>query len=183
MGWMGCGGDGSTPSTTPAKLEGSFAQITGAQPHVFSLAPDQLKVLCRPKPALGEFEYEAATHLGSKNDSYFHLLLRTYSGPAEYDLPEQGDKESNLLELGWTSPTAGHQDFLASFSQELRVDNNPSYNTACHLSLAAEEQNAATHFTGVISCGMLWPKVADKISEPTNSALFIDLVAHFECDY
>jgi hypothetical protein len=176
-----CGGDDGPGGHG---VEGPYARVSGARAQTFSLAPGTLQVVCKPKPGLQEFEYEAATVLGSETGTYLRFTLADYTGPKEYLLEYEIAKAKHKIAVGLPAPEGGGKDYRYTFFQHLRPDLNEVYRSRCRISLAAEEGTTKTRFTGMLSCSMLF---ADYNSRDNNSSgllnAFVDLWAKLECDY
>lgn len=180
--FAGCGGGGKSGHP---KLEGPFAELVGEQSRSFSLAPGKLSVVCKPKPGLKEFEYEAATVLGSDTGSYFRLTLKEYTGPADYEMEYDVSKPQHKIEVGVPAEPKGAagKDYKYRFWYHLRGDTNVTYRSHCSLSLTADEGDTKTHFVGLLSCAMLFADSSSADHDPGLLNAFVDLFVKFECDW
>ena len=177
----GCGGGQSGH----AKLEGPFAELVGEQSRSFSLAPGKLNLVCKPKPGLKEFEFEAATVVGSDTGTYFRLILKDYTGPGDFELEYDVTKPQHKIEVGVPADPRrpDGKDYKYKFWYHLRGDTNVTYRSHCDLSLSAEEGDTKTHFVGLMSCAMLFADSASADHDPGLLNSFIDLFVKFECDW
>ena len=178
----GCGGGGNSGH---AKLEGPFAEIVGGQSRSFSLAPGKLNIVCKPKPGLKEFEFEAATVAGSDTGSYFRLILKDYTGPGDFELEYDASSPQHKIEVGVPAEPKrpDGKDYKYRFWYHLRGDTNVTYRSHCDLSLTAEEGDTKTHFVGLMSCAMLFADSSSADHDPGLLNSFVDLFVKFECDW
>ncbi len=175
----GCGGD----SAPPTKIEGPFAQVFASRVVSFSLAADKLQVVCRPKPGLKEFEFEAATTSGATSGNFLRFTLKDYTGPKDYEIEYDASKPQHKMEVGFPADPPQAKGYRYDFLQFSRVDLNEIYRSHCDLSIGAEELSDRTRYTGTVSCTMLWANF-DSLDHSTgvlNS--FADLVAKFQCEF
>jgi hypothetical protein len=179
---VGACGDGTKVPEGSASIQGGYALIIGARTTLFSLASSQASVLCRPKPGLRAFEFEATSATGAGSPAYLRFVLADYAGPGDYAVAFEPGGVAHEVEVSF----AAHGNPLASykykFFQFVRPDLNVTYRTHCDFSIQAETLTGRTRYAGAISCGALWADFdsVDYLSQPLNA--FVDMVAKFECE-
>jgi hypothetical protein len=178
-----CGGGDKTP--THQKIDGPFVELFGAQTKTFSLAADKLAVMCKPKPGLKEFEFEAATSAGTDGGNYFRITLKDYTGPGDFELEFDIAKPQHKIEVGVPAQPKGAdgKDYKYTFWYHLRTDTNETYRSHCDLNLTADEGTTKTHYVGLLDCTMLFAASSSHDSNPGFLNAYVDLMAKFECDY
>jgi hypothetical protein len=172
-----CGSDSAEPEG-PTPIEGAYALIIGPRTTLFSLAPDEATVLCRPKPGLQVFEFEAS----SGGSQYLRFSLADYAGPGDYAIEYEPGGVDNWVEVGFPADGDAPAGYKYKFFQFVRADLNVTYRSHCAFTIEAEPLAGRTRFVGSITCGALWADFdsVDYLSQPLNG--FADLLAKFECE-
>jgi hypothetical protein len=168
------------------KIEGPFVELFGAQTKTFSIAADKLAVMCKPKPGLKEFEFEAATAAGTDGGNYFRLTISDYTGPGDFELEFDSTRPlHHKIEVGVPAQPKGAdgKDYKYTFWYYQRTDTNETYRSHCDLNLAADEGSTKTHFAGLLDCTMLFAASSSRDNSPGYLNAYVDLMAKFECDY
>jgi hypothetical protein len=171
-----CGDDGeSSQPEGPIKIDGPFLKVFGAQQKTILWSAAGAQIVCRPKPGLQEFEYEATVDSDS-----FKLVLKDYAATkSSYDIEYKVEVGTEPHVVDVTFGT----DYKYKFFQSFRTDIDEAFNSQCSINLVAEELVSATRYQGTMFCVMLW---ADTTSNDYRTDIvnnYIDLVAKFECEY
>lgn len=177
----GCG-DGSSK-----KMDGPYVETWGRQERLFSISKDKLNVTCKPKPGLGEFEFEAATTAGQDLGEYFRFTLKNYTVPKTYDLRYDSANPPLTLSVGFPDPqkASGGKDYKYDFHYLLRTDVSPSQtiNSLCTIALNEEEKGSKYRYYGSVDCIWLFAATTSKDHTSDASTGYVDLFAQFDCDY
>lgn len=173
----GCGDSGR-------KIDGPFVEVIGSKYKLFSISENELTVVCRPKPGLGEFEFEAATTNGKEMGKFLKFTIKNYTKPKTYDFVYSPSSLDFSLKVGFEDPeatTGTDKGFRYEFLQHNRSDINKTYPSKCTLIMKDEEKTTGTRYHGSINCVMLWSTFDSK--DYTTGALnaFVDLLASFDC--
>ncbi len=173
----GCGDDDSGP-------KGPFVQVVGSQYKTFSISEDELTVACKPKPGLGQFEFEAATTNGKELGKFLKFTIKEYTKPKTYDFVYAPTSLAFELKVGFEDPAATSgkdKGYRYEFLQHNRSDINKTYASKCTVTMSDTEETNGTRYKGTIDCIMLWAAFDSK--DYTTGALnsFVDLFASFEC--
>jgi len=179
----GCGGESEEQAR--AGFEGPYIQVSGAQTREFDLTSGELSVLCKPKPGLQEFDFEASSQPGSEGGEFLRFTVGGYSGAGDYVMEYDPSGSPHKVEVGLSGegPNDAGKSFKYRLFQELRLDNNTLYNSFCALHLEAEELATKTKYAGQIHCVMLWADFDSSDSKTGNLTHFVDVAARFECEY
>ncbi len=174
----GCGSDSR-------KMEGPFVEVIGSQYQLFSISESALSVVCKPKPGLGEFEFEAATSSGKELGKFLKFTIKEYTVPKTYDFVYSPTSLSFSLKVGFEDPDATKgtdKGYQYEYFQHLRTDITKTYPSKCTVDIKEEDKTSGTRYHGTIDCVMLWASSDSK--DYTGGALnsFVDLIATFDCE-
>ena len=171
-----CGREGAATATP---IDGPYLMTSGAQRTTFSLEAAEAEVVCRPRPALEEFEL-SATSLGPDRASALGLTLRGYQ-------PEQRAYD---IEYGLETATPRHEvevrisgEYVYRFSHSFRENSDDVLRSRCSIVLERSEERNKTLFEGALSCVMLWADTTSADYETNVFNNYVDLIAKFECEY
>ena len=166
------------------KIDGPFVEVIGSQYKLFPISENDLSVVCKPKPGLGEFEFEAATSSGKELGKFLKFTIKEYTKPKTYDFYYAPTSLGFELKVGFEDPeaTAGtDKGYSYEFMQHLRPDINKTYPSKCTIRMSDEELTNGTKYTGTIDCVMLWSTFNSKDYTTGNLNAFVDLFASFTC--
>ena len=173
----GCGSDSR-------KIDGPFVEVIGSQYKLFAISENDLSVVCKPKPGLGEFEFEAATSNGKELGQFLKFSIKEYTKPKTYDFVYAPTSLGFELKVGFEDPeatTSADKGYSYEFLQHNRSDINKTYPSKCTLTMTDEELTNGTKYTGTIDCIMLWSTFNSKDYTAGTLNAFVDLFASFSC--